>query len=467
MESLLDPDPDSSKPPPDYLRPPGPSGSGLQQGRNTDLKRAAPDEEDQGSRKKQCVGAQAEVAEGSNAKGKAKAKDENKETMEFSSVKALQMERLGVEGKYLGEFGEAARKMLADLLVKRQREPGAPAACKEMEESMIKRSWEAVGDRLVDDYQQYLRSSNQDTEDFARSLLFLYLKEICKLPNRRMQLHPEHWLSLSKTSKASAKLIETMPDLSDRDLLYNPMKLRNGSYELTVTGRIDWAVYVLPAKKMDMFDSGLTGGNFLDRVVVNLAIPKNDAIRMLLIEAKRTTSAIHNDIPQVLAQVHVSLLKTGREYMPWCLSSGREWYFGVCRLTGSLKKASSPPLSHVYFSTSSLWLRKGRQSALQRQSESKANAITRKASGTKEGIPLNCQRGGRNGEAAAPKAGRSCATDSHTQGLSASGTHTEKNLLKRRMELVWNFLIIWAFADPKALYQLAQSIEGARTSPAT
>ena len=139
-----------------------------------------------------------------------------------------------------------------------------------------------------------------------------------------MQLHPEHWLSLSKTSKASAKLIESVPDLTDRDLLYNPVTLRNGVYELTVTGRVDWAVYVLPAKKMDKFgkrsasvpsqintelvattDSGLTGGNFLDRVAVNLRIPRDDQIRMLLIEAKRTTNVIENDIPQVLAQVHV------------------------------------------------------------------------------------------------------------------------------------------------------------------
>ena len=79
MEPLPDPNPDSSEPPPGYLWPPGSSAWGPGQGGSADLKRAAPDgddaedQQDQGSRKKQCINALPE-----DVKGKAKTKDENK-----------------------------------------------------------------------------------------------------------------------------------------------------------------------------------------------------------------------------------------------------------------------------------------------------------------------------------------------------------------------------------------------------
>jgi hypothetical protein len=41
--------------------------------------------------------------------------------------------------------------------------------------------------------------------------------------------------------------------------------------------------------------------------------------------------------------------------MPWCLASGREWYFGVSELSGRKDKAASTPMKYVYFSTDILW----------------------------------------------------------------------------------------------------------------
>ena len=82
--------------------------------------------------------------------------------MDFSRVKAKQMESLGVEGKDFGEFGEGQLKSLADLLVKRQRNQGGSGPCKEMDMSRIKTSWDAVHNNFTDDYFNLRRSVDQD-----------------------------------------------------------------------------------------------------------------------------------------------------------------------------------------------------------------------------------------------------------------------------------------------------------------
>jgi hypothetical protein len=82
--------------------------------------------------------------------------------MEFSSIKAVQMQRLGVEGNYLGEFGERRLIFLVDRLVKSQRSLRSAAHCKELAEPVVKKLWLEIADSLASDYISIRRSWNQD-----------------------------------------------------------------------------------------------------------------------------------------------------------------------------------------------------------------------------------------------------------------------------------------------------------------
>ncbi|TEB26757.1 hypothetical protein FA13DRAFT_1776806 [Coprinellus micaceus] len=117
----------------------------------------------------------------------------------------------------------------------------------------------------------------------------------------------------------------------------NPGRIEKGDVLLEVTGSIDYMLMTLPPAYQYMFSNVLEEAASLDRATALLHPSIAKRVNLLPIEAKRMDpeeDITSKNLPQVLAQVHLSMTKTGRQVMPWVLSSGDVWVFGISHAKG-------------------------------------------------------------------------------------------------------------------------------------
>ncbi|CAA7268983.1 unnamed protein product [Cyclocybe aegerita] len=217
-----------------------------------------------------------------------------------------------------------------------------PTACSELDTF-----WGLHRDSICEDTEESLDAVGTIPEARSRWLIDTQIRKLVKFMKKkrlRLFIHPE--LTISSAAGKNAQ----------------PVKVSCGNSMTILTGSVDYAGSLISdplrvqmiGKKADHADKYLRARNF--RGLLNTHLWKTTSsegfLNFLVIEAKKGdpaaegASSLESHVPQVLAEALACLEMTagnkpGTAALPWCLTDGIQWFFGVIVRTQGCQQTTS------------------------------------------------------------------------------------------------------------------------------
>ncbi|KAH6911998.1 hypothetical protein BKA70DRAFT_1559500 [Coprinopsis sp. MPI-PUGE-AT-0042] len=248
--------------------------------------------------------------------------DGTPEALTFCKTTATHPFRLGLKCVEVGQLSSSHLRSRQNILRTRVNDE---TLLEILDGDNLFQAWAGASPFIVRALENMRHAAGGGHETRARYFIDPFVAEVGNLVGpgaRRVLFFAESTLSHKKKDEQAA---DDIPGFS------NPTGLSYEEDGFTVTGRVDYLVVATEEELTPQKRKKYLKLQGLDQTLHELGALDNPELRFLVIEAKteETSRDLKKHVPQAVMEAYVCMKKSKRTAVPWILSNGSRWFFGV------------------------------------------------------------------------------------------------------------------------------------------